>query len=71
MVPWDLGAWYRPLAIVSEVGCGALVAIGVQPPNERAFVALAGMLALLVVGWLGVERRRFAGPPAALLDAER
>ena len=23
MGPWDLGAWYRPLAILSTVGCGA------------------------------------------------
>ena len=70
MGPWDLGPWYRPLAFVSVLGCGALVAIGVQPPNERAAVALMGMLALLIVGWFGVERRRFVGPPAALLKAE-
>lgn len=71
MGPWSLGPWYRPLAVVSVLGCGALVAIGVQPPNERAIVVLVGGLASLVIGWFGVARRRFAGPPAALMEAER
>src|SRR5258708_3255424 len=33
MGPWDLGAWYRPLAAISVVGCLALIAIGMHPPN--------------------------------------
>jgi amino acid transporter len=70
MGPWDLGRWYRPVAIVSVLGTGALVVIGVQPPNERAVFVLLGILAALVVGWFGSERRRFAGPPAELMDAE-
>ncbi len=70
MGPWDLGPWYRPLAIASVLGCAALIAIGVQPPNERAVVVLLGAIALLAAGWSFSERRRFAGPPAALLNAE-
>ncbi len=70
MGPWNLGPWYRPLAVASVLGTLALVAIGVQPPNERAVVVLIGIAAALVVGWFGSERRRFAGPPAALMDAE-
>ncbi|HWE35203.1 MAG TPA: amino acid permease [Isosphaeraceae bacterium] len=70
MGPWDLRGWYRPLAAVSVLGAAGLVAIGVQPPNGRAAVVLLGMLAALVVGWYGVGRRRFAGPPARLMDAE-
>ena len=70
MGPWDLGPWYRPLAVVSVLGCGALIIIAVQPPNGRAINVLIGMLALLFLGWFGVARRRFAGPPAALMDAE-
>ncbi len=63
--PWDLGAWFRPLALVGVLGTGALVAIAVQPPNGRSAVVLLGMLGLLAVGWFGSERRRFAGPPAS------
>ena len=36
MGPWDLGRWYRPLAVVNVVGCLLLIAIGMQPPNDRA-----------------------------------
>jgi amino acid transporter len=70
MGPWDLGIWYRPMALVSVVGTVGLVLIGVQPPNERAVVVLVGIAAALLVGWFGSERDRFAGPPAALRDAD-
>jgi amino acid transporter len=70
MGPWDLGPWYRPLAVASVLGCAALIAIGVQPPNERAVVVLVAAIALLAAGWFISERRRFAGPPAALMGAE-
>ena len=66
--PWDLGVWYRPLAVVGVLGTSVLVAIGVQPPNERSAVVLLGMLILLVVGWFGLERRRFTGPPGSLAE---
>ncbi len=70
MGPWDLGPWYRPLAVASVLGCAALIAIGVQPPNERAMVILLAAIALLAAGWFVSERRRFRGPPDALLNAE-
>ena len=28
MGPWQLGRWFRPLAVVSVVGCGGLIVIG-------------------------------------------
>src|SRR6185503_17830844 len=31
MGPWDLGAWYRPLAMVAVLGCVFLIVIGIQP----------------------------------------
>ena len=34
MGPWNLGRWYRPLAILSVFGCIALIGVGVQPPNH-------------------------------------
>jgi amino acid transporter len=63
MGPWSLGRWFRPLALASVVGCAGLILIGVQPPNERSLLVLAGMVGLLTLGWFGSERRRFAGPP--------
>ena len=44
MGPWHLGRWFRPLAVVSVVGCAALVAIGMQPPNEKAVYVVGGMV---------------------------
>jgi amino acid transporter len=63
MGPWDLGWWYRPLALVCVLGCAGLFAIGVQPPNDKALVVLAAFVGALWVLWFGVARRRFPGPP--------
>jgi amino acid transporter len=70
MGPWDLGGWYRPLALLSVLGCGLLFAIGVQPPNERALTVVGGTIAGLALVWLVWERRRFPGPPAAPLTPD-
>lgn len=66
MGPWGVGAWYRPLAVLSVLGCAALIVIGMQPPNEKAVWVVGGFVALLALGWFGWSRRRFPGPPAAL-----
>lgn len=71
MGPWDLRGWYRPLAAVGVLGAAGLVAIAVQPPNGRAAVALAGMVAALSIGWFGVARRRFSGPPSGLRAVQK
>ncbi len=63
MGPWDLGWWYRPLALVCVLGCAGLFVIGVQPPNDKAVVVLAAFVGVLGVLWFGVARRRFPGPP--------
>lgn len=65
--PWHLGSWYRPLALIATVGCGALLWIGIQPPNEQAIIIVGGIAVLLVLGWFGIARRRFPGPPPKLL----
>jgi amino acid transporter len=67
MGPWDLGRWYRPLALISVVGCLALIVIGVQPPNQKTAWIVGGTLLALALLWFGGARRRFAGPPEALL----
>ncbi len=68
MGPWDLGRWYRPLAVLSVIGCLGLIAIGMQPPNERAFWVVGGAAVVLAAGWFGIARHRFPGPPQAALQ---
>jgi amino acid transporter len=63
MGPWQLGRWYRPLAILAAAGCVFLIVIGMQPPNEQAIWIVGGVIALLVVSWFAFERKRFKGPP--------
>ncbi len=63
MGPWGLGRAYRPAALVSVAFCGLLIAVGVQPPNDKALWIVAGAAVVLAAAWFGRERRRFAGPP--------
>jgi amino acid transporter len=65
MGPWHLGRWFRPLAIVSVIGCAGLIVIGLQPPNEKAAYVVGGMVALLALLWFAVARRTFPGPPGS------
>lgn len=67
MGPWDLGRWYRPLAWLSVAGCTGLIAIGMQPPNERSAWVVGGLALALAVAWFGGVRRRFPGPPPAAI----
>ena len=62
---WSLGRAFRPLAAVSVAGCGGLLVIGVQPPNQLALPIVLGVAGVMAVVWLGWERRRFKGPPVA------
>jgi amino acid transporter len=70
MGPWHLGHWYRPLAVVSVLGCLCLMVIGMSPPNEKAAVVVGGACLLLLLGWYGLARKRFPGPPRGVLTAE-
>jgi amino acid transporter len=63
MGPWDLGGWYRPLACVGVFGCALLIAIGMQPPYERAAWIVGGSLVALAIAWFAGVGRRFRGPP--------
>ena len=61
--PWHVGRWYRPAAVVSVLGCGGLIVIGVQPPNEKGLY-LVGMSVLVLLAWWWLwARSRFTGPP--------
>ena len=50
--PWQLGRWFRPLAVLSVVGCAGLIIIGMQPPNETATYVVGGTILLLAAGWM-------------------
>jgi len=69
--PWHLGAWFKPLAAISVIGCCGLIAIGMQPPNDKAVVVVVGGCLLLFVGWFARARRTFPGPPQGLLSQQR
>jgi amino acid transporter len=63
MGPWDVGGWYRVLAVLSVVGCLVIIVIGVAPPNDLNRWIVGGPLALLTIVWFAFERHRFQGPP--------
>jgi amino acid transporter len=68
MGPWHVGAWYRPLAAASVLGCVAIIIIGVQPPNTIAAWVVGATVVLLVGLWFGHMRRHFPGPPEEVLQ---
>lgn len=71
MGPWHLGRWYRPLAVVATLGCGLLIVIGMQPPNDQNVWIVGGAVLVLAVAWFGRERHRFAGPPQGIEIQQR
>ena len=67
MGPWHLGKWYRPLAMISALGCVFLILIGMQPPNQQAAWIVGVALVLMLAFWFAVEQKRFRGPPRTSL----
>jgi amino acid transporter len=69
MGPWSLGRpLYRALALVSIFGCGLILVIGVQPPNDQNLWTVLFALALTALVWFGYERNHFRGPPQTVLN---
>lgn len=71
MGPWHVGPLYRPLAVVSVVGCVALIVIGMQPPNEKAIWVVGSTAAALTVVWFAYARYCFEGPPQGVMIQKR
>ena len=69
MGPWDLGLWYRPLAVLSVAGCVVLIVVGMQPPNERSIWVVGIAAVALAATWFGRARRHFPGPPSGSAGA--
>jgi hypothetical protein len=67
MGPWQLGRWYRPLAIVAVAGCAGLLVIGVSTFDAVTAIMVGSAFLALAAGWWLYFRRTFPGPPAALL----
>lgn len=69
MGPWNLGHWYRPLAVICTVGCAVLVLLGMFPPYDIAIWTVGGFIVFLLAAWWCGVRARFPGPPRiATLD---
>ena len=71
MGPWNLGLWYKPLAVSCIFSGAGLVIIGVQPPNHIAIWIVPGFAVLLIAYWYAIKSRDFAGPPSGTVSEER
>ena len=69
--PFRLGALSKPFAVITTLGAVGLLIAGIQPPNDALVTYGLGMLALLLVGWFALERRRFPGPPVGAVIERR
>jgi amino acid transporter len=62
--PWALSAGvYKLVTVLSVVGMAIIFFIAIQPPNDKVLWIVIGLIALLIVIWFAVEKRRFRGPP--------
>jgi len=63
MGPWNIGGLYPIVAVLCAAAVLFIFYIGVQPPNGNALGITIAFIALTIVLWFGLERKRFAGPP--------
>jgi amino acid transporter len=61
--PFNLGGLSKPIALFAVIGCLILIAVGVQPPNEKVGYLIVAMVVVMVILWYAGLRTRFAGPP--------
>ncbi|MFO1058664.1 MAG: amino acid permease [Dongiaceae bacterium] len=61
--PFSLGAFSKPLGVITVLGALLLYVIGVQPPNDKLIWYTVGLLVIMAILWFGVARTRFPGPP--------
>ena len=63
MGPWDLGRWYRPLAMLSVVGCAGADRHRHAAAQRAIRWVVGGAALVLAAAWFGFARHRFPGPP--------
>ncbi|MEK6751825.1 MAG: amino acid permease [Chloroflexota bacterium] len=69
--PFNLGAFSKPLAIISVIGGFVLAITGFQPPNEKVFYLTVAMVVVMAILWFAFENKRFEGPPTGERIVER
>jgi amino acid transporter len=69
--PFQLGAASKVVSVLAIIGCGLLIFVGVQPPNEKVGYLTVGMLIAMLVIWIAFESRRFKGPPIGDMIGKR
>ncbi len=70
--PWSMGGGlFRLVALLAVLGMGVIFFIAIQPPNDFVVWIVLGILLLAALLWLGVESRRFRGPPTGAEIARR
>ena len=61
--PFDLGPKFQAIAVLCIAIACVIFFIGVQPPNDKALKFMGIIIAVTIVLWFGLEKRRFQGPP--------
>lgn len=69
--PFNLGAWSKPIAILSGVGVALLTTTGFFPPNQRVFYLTIAMLVVLPIIWFAGVNKTFEGVPMGAKIKER
>ncbi|MBM3273780.1 MAG: hypothetical protein FJZ00_01405 [Candidatus Sericytochromatia bacterium] len=59
------------MAVVAVFWCLLIVALGMQPPCDKAIWIVGSTVGALAISWFGYARDRFAGPPEGGVIASR
>jgi amino acid transporter len=71
MGPWSLGGLYKPIAVLSVIGCLLLIFVSVQPPNDKALIIMGVVAVITLIVWFALESRRFQGPPKGIMSQDQ
>jgi amino acid transporter len=72
MGPWRLtSVAFRAVSLLSILGCGLILWIGIQPPSDKNLWIVLAAFGLTAVVWRVYERDHFRGPPHAVLNRQR